>query len=67
MQMRILHSDTAVDNVKQSPVTVPGRRRMPPKKSKDPAEPTSGEGAELSPSPEPEVVDSIGDAGVRQA
>ena len=40
---------------------------MPPKKSKDPAEPPGGEGAESipSPAPEPEAVGSTGDAGVR--
>ena len=40
---------------------------MPPKKSKDPAEPSSGGGAESTPSPapEPEAVDPTGDTGVR--
>ena len=38
---------------------------MPPRKSKDPAEPSSGEGAESLPSPEPEADDSTNDAGVR--
>ena len=40
---------------------------MPPKKSKDPAEPSSGGGAESppSPAPEPEAVDPSGDTGVR--
>ena len=38
---------------------------MPPKKIKDPAEPSSGEGAVLTPSPELESADATGDAGVR--
>ena len=38
---------------------------MPPKKTKDPAEPSSGEGAALTPSPEPELADATGDVGVR--
>ena len=38
---------------------------MPPRKIKDPAEPSSGEGAESLPSPEPEADDSTNDAGVR--
>ena len=37
---------------------------MPPKEIKDPAEPTSGEGAVLTPSPEPEPVNAT-EAGVR--
>ena len=35
------------------------------KKTKDPAEPSSGGGAESLPSPEPEADDSTSDAGVR--
>ena len=38
---------------------------MPPKEIKDPAEPSSGEGAASAPSPEPESADATGDAGVR--
>ena len=38
---------------------------MPPKKTQDPAEPASGEGAESTPSPAPEPGDSSGGAGVR--
>ena len=38
---------------------------MPPKEIKDPAEPTSGEGAVLTPSPEPGPVNTTADAGVR--
>eukprot|EP01048_Picozoa_sp_COSAG05_P003686 COSAG05_NODE_177_length_14916_cov_8.104002_1_plen_88_part_00 len=38
---------------------------MPPRKSKDPAEPSSGGGAESLASLEPEADDSTSDAGVR--
>ena len=38
---------------------------MPPRKTKDPAEPSSGGGVESTPSPEPEKDDSSGDARVR--